>query len=108
AGDANYSAADQVHESTAAQRATQRITVTQHAPATAVYNTTFNVAATGGASGQPVVIAASGACSGTGNGSATITMTSGTGTCTVNIGRAAGTDYSAAADVTETTAPQNG
>jgi YVTN family beta-propeller protein len=53
----------------------QEITVTTHAPASATFSTSFSVAATGGASGNPVVIAASGVCSGGGNGTATILMT---------------------------------
>jgi hypothetical protein len=63
AGNASYSAAAQVTETTAAQKAAQAITVTQHAPPTAVYNTSFTVAATGGASAQPVTVGASGVCS---------------------------------------------
>jgi hypothetical protein len=103
AGSASYNAAAQVTETTAAQKVAQAITVTQHAPSTAAYNTSFTVAATGGASGQPVVVAASGACSAAGN---TMTMTSGTGTCTVTFNQAGNASYSAAAQVTETTAAQ--
>jgi hypothetical protein len=106
AGDTNYSAATQVTETTAAQPASQTINVTQNAPASAVYNSTFNVAATGGASGNSVVIAGSGSCSGSGNNSATITMTSGSGTCTVTYNQAGNANYSAAAQVTQTTAAQ--
>ncbi len=102
-GNASYNAAAQVTESTAAQKVAQVITVTQHVPPTAAYNTSFTVAATGGASGQPVVVAASGACSAAGN---TITMISGTGTCTVTFNQAGNASYSAAAQVTETTAAQ--
>ena len=50
-------------ESVNAQKAAQAITVTTHAPASAVYNTGFSVAATGGASGNPVTFSSSGACS---------------------------------------------
>ena len=39
AGDANYSAAPQVTESVTAQKASQAINVTTHAPASAVFNT---------------------------------------------------------------------
>ena len=83
AADANYSAAAQVTETTTAQQAGQSTSVTTPAPLTATYNSSFSVAATGGASGQPVLIAASGACSAGGSGSATMTMTTGTGACTV-------------------------
>ena len=84
-------------------KADQTIAVTQHAPATAEYNAAFSVAATGGASGQPVVVAASGTCSASGN---TITMTGGTGTCTVTFNQAGNASYNAAPQVTETTTAQ--
>ena len=54
AGNTNYNAAPQVTESVTAQKANQTITVTTHAPATAVFNTSFTVAATGGGSGNAV------------------------------------------------------
>ena len=73
----------------------QAITFTQNAPASAVYNSSFTVAATGGASGNPVSIAGSGACSGSGAGTANITMTSGTGTCTVTASQTGNSNYSA-------------
>ena len=85
AGNANYNAAPQVTETTTAQKAAQAITVTQHAPPTAVYNTSFTVAATGGASGLPVTVGVSGVCS---IGGDTVTITSGTGTCTVTFNQA--------------------
>ena len=84
----------------------QTIIVTQSAPPSAVYNTIFNVTATGGASGNPVVIAASGACAGSGNNSAFITMTSGTGNCTVTFNQAGSTSYDPAPTVTQTTTAQ--
>src|SRR4029450_2731930 len=84
----------------------QEITVTTHAPASATFSTSFSVAATGGASGNPVVIAASGVCSGGGNGTATILMTSRTGAGSVTYTQAGTANYSAAAQVTETTSAQ--
>jgi hypothetical protein len=81
----------------------QVVTVTGHAPPSAAFTMSFPVAATGGGSGNPVVIAASGACSGGGNGSATITMTSGAGVCSVTYNQAGNASYSAAVQVTETT-----
>jgi len=84
----------------------QTINITQNAPASAIYNTTFNVAATGGGSGYPVVITTAGVCSGGGNDSATITMMSGTGTCTVYFNQAGNSNYYAAAQVTRTTTAQ--
>jgi FG-GAP repeat len=87
-------------------RLSQTIIVTQSAPPSAVYNTIFNVAATGGASGNPVVIAASGACAGSGNNSAFITMTSGTGNCTINFNQAGNASYDPAPTITQTTTAQ--
>ena len=81
----------------------QTITVMQGAPSDAEFNTTFFVEAIGGESGNPVVIATSGACSGGGNNSATITMTSGTGDCTVTFDQAGGPAFDAAPTVTQTT-----
>ena len=99
AGNSNYNPAPQVTESVTAQKAAQTINVTTHAPASAVFNTGFGVAATGGASGNPVTFSSAGACSNTG---ATFTMTSGSGTCTVNYNQAGNANYSSAPQVTET------
>jgi alpha-tubulin suppressor-like RCC1 family protein len=84
--------------------AAQTITFTQNAPASAVYNSTFTVTATGGASGNPVVFTAGGSCSVPPNSfnSATYTMISGTGTCAVIANQAGNSNYSAAPQVTET------
>ena len=87
--------------------ASQTITVTTAAPGTASYGTTFTVAATA-SSGLPVAITTSGACSGSGSGSASITMTSGTGTCTVYFDQAGNANYSAAPEVTNSTAATPG
>ena len=85
------------------QKTNQTITVTQGAPPTASFGSTFNVAATA-SSGLPVTITTSGVCTGTGsNGSATITMTSGAGTCTVRYNQAGNTAYNAATEVTTNT-----
>src|SRR4029434_2470595 len=72
-------------------------------PATAVYSTSFTVAATGGGSGLPVTVGVSGVCS---IGGTTVTMTSGTGTCTVAFDQAGNANYYAAPQVTETTTAQ--
>jgi hypothetical protein len=95
AGDKNYNAATVVEEDVTAQKADQTITVTQMAPGSAVYGTSFTVAATT-SSGLAVSIAASGAGSGGGNGSASITMTSGTGTAAVTFTQAGDSNYNAA------------
>ena len=103
AGNANYNAAPQVTETTNATKANQAIVVTLHAPVSAVYNSTFSVAASGGGSGNPVTFSSSGACSNTGG---TFTMTSGTGTCTVKYDQADDANYNAAPQVSETTTAQ--
>ena len=80
----------------------QTITVTQAPPASAAYNSTFDVSATASSS-LPVAITTSGSCSGSGTSSATITITSGSGTCSTIFNQAGNGSYSAAPTVTETT-----
>ncbi|MCX8190426.1 MAG: hypothetical protein N3F05_04345 [Candidatus Diapherotrites archaeon] len=84
-----------------AAKQNQTITVTQNAPSSAVYNTSFNVTATA-SSGLPVAITTSGSCSGSGSGSAVITMTSGTGTCYVYYNQAGNDNYHPAPQITQT------
>ena len=79
----------------------QTIMFTQNAPAQVAYNSSFIVAATGGASGNPVTFTSSGSCS---NSGAIYTMTSGAGTCSVIANQAGNSDYVAAPAVTETVA----
>jgi parallel beta-helix repeat protein len=81
----------------------QTITVTapDPFPTSAVYNTSFTTTATGGGSGNPVTILASGSCSGGGDNSALITMTSGTGDCTLTFNQAGNAEYAAAPVVTK-------
>ena len=86
-------------ETVTASKAGQAITVTTHAPRSAVYNTRFSVAATGGASGNAVSFSSAGACS---NSGAAFTMTSGTGRCSVKFDQAGDSNYNAATEVTET------
>jgi hypothetical protein len=97
-GNTNYAAATQVIQNVNAIPASQSITFTTNAPASAVFNSTFTVAATGGASGNPVVFTSSGPCSSSG---ATYTMTNSTGTCLVIANQAGNTNYSAAGQATE-------
>src|SRR5215471_5109640 len=70
-GNANYNPAPQVTESVSAQKAAQTITVTTHAPSTAVYGTSFGVAAS--APGGAVAFSNGGVCLNIG---ATFTMMS--------------------------------
>jgi hypothetical protein len=81
------------------QSAAQTITFTVPPPTTAAYNSHFTVAATGGASGNPVTFTSSGACT---VSVATYTMTSSTGTCSVIANQAGNSNYVAATPVTRT------
>jgi hypothetical protein len=99
AGDANHSGSSgSLSGGQVVNQASQTITFTTNAPASAVYNSTFTVAATGGASGNPVTFTSSGSCS---NSGATYTMTSGTGTCSVIANQAGNTNYAPATQVTQ-------
>jgi len=85
------------------QQASQTITFTQPAPATAPYNSSFTVAATA-SSGLAVTFGSSGSCiiTGTTSGKATYKINSSSGICSVIASQAGGTDYTAAPTVTET------
>ena len=87
---------DAGHRDRDAQKADQTITVTTQAPATAVYNTSFAVAATRAGGRSP---SERGALL---EHRRTFTMTSGTGTCTVKYDQAGNANYNAAPQVTET------
>ncbi len=98
AGDgSNYQASNGSNVLTVSKVA-QAIGISTHAPANATYGDHFTVAATGGASGNPVTYGSSGSCSNTG---AHYTMT-GSGQCTVTYDEAGSTEYSAAPELTET------
>jgi sugar lactone lactonase YvrE/phosphotransferase system HPr-like phosphotransfer protein len=99
AGNSNYAAAAQVTKTVSATLATQTITFTTNPPASAAYNSSFTVAATGGGSGNAVTFTSSGACS---NSGATYKMTGSTGTCSVIANQAGNSTYAAAAQVTKT------
>jgi hypothetical protein len=101
AGSANYNAAPEVTESVTAQKASQSISVTTHAPAGAVYGTSFTVAASAG--GGLVTFASGGVCLSFGD---TFTMMSGTGTCTVKYDQIGDANYNAAPEVTESVTAQ--
>ena len=75
------------------------------APSSLVFGSDpFTVTATGGASGNPVTIAGSGACTASGsNGSAVVTIT-GAGTCTITASQAGNAVYDPAPDATLTIA----
>jgi hypothetical protein len=100
-GSADYVSAPQVTQTTTARQASQVITVTQGAPATARFKQTFHVAAT--APGGPAVIAVSGACS---IKAGTLTMkrpTAKRSACTVTFDQPGNANYFAAQQVVQTT-----
>jgi hypothetical protein len=98
AGSTDYGAASQVVESVSATKASQAISVTTHAPASAAFGSGFSVAATGGGSGSPVTFSSTGSCANVG---ALFTMTSGTGACQVQYDQGGSADYNAASQVVE-------
>jgi tetratricopeptide (TPR) repeat protein len=91
--------AHQPTTSTSASQQVQSIKVTTPAPPNARYRSTFTVAATGGASNEPIVYSSSGACTNTG---AAFTMTGASGTCKVMYDQAGNGNYKSAPRVTET------
>jgi phospholipase C/sugar lactone lactonase YvrE len=76
----------------------QTITFSTNAPASAVYNSNFTVAAIASSS-LPVVYSSAGACT---NSGATYTVTSGIGTCSVVANQSGNNNYIAALQVTQT------
>ena len=76
-------------------------TLVAHAPANAIYGTTFTATTTGGNGTGAVTFATSGACSNVSGGSL-ISMTSGSGVCQITATKAADSTYAAA-----TSAPVN-
>src|SRR5208283_2819450 len=107
AGNTNYVAAPQVTETVNATLISQTITFTIPAPPAAEFLGSFTVAATGGASGNPVVfsVVAGSVCT---LSTATYTMTAKVGNCYVVANQAGNGTYSAAPQVTETVAAKAG
>ncbi len=103
AGNSYNAAAPTVTETVNAISLTQAITFTTPAPATSKSGDMFTVAATGGATGNPVIftVGAGSVCTNSGTNGATFTMTSNTGTCLVIANQAGNNNY-AAAQATET------
>jgi hypothetical protein len=95
-GDGTYATSGGTNSLTVS-KANQSITVSAHAPASAVYSSQFTVAATAGSS-LAVAYSSSGVCN---NSGATYTMTGGTGTCSVIYDQSGDTNYNAAIQVSE-------
>ncbi len=97
AADSNYSSLT-ASQSTTAIPAAQAITFTTNPPASAIYPGSFVVAASGGASGNPVTFTSGGACS---NSGGTYTLTNSVGSCLVIANQAGNSNYAAATTVTK-------
>jgi large repetitive protein len=97
AGTADYTSAPQAQQSISVSKAAQAITFTSSPPANAIVGGTYAVTATGGPSGQPVVIsidpASASICSLAG---ATVSF-KGSGTCAIDANQAGNANYTAAA-----------
>lgn len=104
AGDANHAAAPQVQQSFAISPAAQAITITSTPPADAKVGETYALTATGGGSGNPVVLATPSpsvcAVAPTGPGAATVSFTA-QGTCVLTANQAGDDDYLAAGEVSQ-------
>jgi sugar lactone lactonase YvrE len=103
-GNVEYSAATPVSQTFTVNQASQSITFSTSAPASAEYGSSFPVAATA-SSGLTPAFTAAGSCSvvDNGNGTATYTMISGTGSCSVQANQSGNANYTAATQVVETT-----
>ena len=98
-GNTNYSPVTSAAVTITLAPASQAITFTTNPPASALYNSTFTVAAMGGASTNPVTFTSAGACTNIG---ATYTMTNSVGTCSVIANQPGNANYAAAVPVTKT------
>ena len=96
-GNGTYAGAAQVTQSMTVVRRSQAITVTSVLPPSAVVTRTFTLAATGGASGQPVIFATQTPliCTTTGANGTTLTLTA-AGACSVAVTQAGTATYAPA------------
>ncbi|WP_181110134.1 DUF11 domain-containing protein [Rathayibacter sp. AY1B1] len=99
-GDSTYQQAPNVAGTVQVTLPAQTIAFTSTPPSPAVPGGTYTPAATGGASGQPVVLAASGACTLTDG----VVTFEGSGTCTVTADQAGDSGHLAAPQVSQTIA----
>ena len=100
AGNVDFNAATQVQQSFSVGATAQTVAFTSGVPSSPTVGGTYNAAATGGASGNPVTFSidatsTAGACTITGS---TISLT-GVGTCTLDVNQVGDADYSAAPQV---------
>src|SRR6266542_2615003 len=101
AGNSNYNEVTSTPANTVnLQKANQEISVTMAAPASAIINTSFTVAAVGGGSGNPVIFSSAGACTNVGS---SFTMSSSVGICEIKYNQAGNANYNPALEVTQYT-----
>lgn len=100
ASDSDYKSAESPEITVTLNKAAQAITVTQFPTAPVAYNNSFNVAATGGASGNPVTFSTTSSTVCTMTAANTFKMIAGTGTCAVKFDQA-GNDYYLPATTTQ-------
>ena len=93
AADPNYFSATSAAVTVAAAKAPQAALTVAGAPASAPFNTTFNVGTAGGSGGGAQTFSTSGACT---NTNAQIRMISATGTCSITATKAGNNNYLAA------------
>ena len=99
-GNSNYSAAPQVQQSFAVAQASQNITFTSAVPIDAtVDGTPYNVTATGGASGNPVIFTIDDISTSICTISGSTVSFIGAGTCIIDANQAGNTAYSVATEV---------
>jgi hypothetical protein len=96
-GNADYGAATLVQRSVTVSKAPQAITITSHPPANPMFGGTYTMAASGGASANPVVFTSATPPTCTVSG-ATVSFV-GLGTCTVDANQAFSANYLAAPQV---------
>jgi sugar lactone lactonase YvrE len=99
AGNTSYAPATPVSQTFTVSQATQTITFSQGAPASAPYDSSFTVVATA-SSGLPVSLTSAGACSQSGT---TFTITNGSGSCTVTANQSGNSNYLVAPVASEST-----
>ena len=99
AGNNSYNAAPQVQQSFPINKANQTVKFTSTAPASLAVGATYTPMATGGASGQPVVISLDASSTGCSLSGGVVTGATAGGTCIIDANQAGNNSYNAAPQV---------
>ncbi len=99
AGNNSYNAAPQVQQSFPINKANQTVKFTSIAPASLAVGVTYTPTATGGASGQPVVISLDASSTGCSLSGGVVTGATAGGTCIIDANQAGNNSYNAAPQV---------